>query len=74
MGNDAADQLQHGRIERIVQGSHRGAVAAGGGDILDEIIAADRIEIDGEGGDVEGGSGHLHHHAEARQGAGIASG
>ena len=41
MRDDSADQFQYSRIERIVQGADGDAVAAGGGHVLHQIVAAD---------------------------------
>ena len=44
VSRDVANESQHGRMRRIVEGGNRGIIARRCGDILGQVIRADREE------------------------------
>ena len=59
-------QPQHGRVQRRVEIAERFVVAVGGEQVLDQVVGADREEVDraDEAGQRDRRGGHFDHRAE----------
>jgi hypothetical protein len=68
MAHHSLDQPQHGRMARVGQGRNPPArIARGRQHVLDEVVAADRVEVGRQGVDGDRGGRGLDHDAERRQ-------
>jgi hypothetical protein len=67
--HDFVDQPENGRLQRVLQWREWTRIPAAGGDVLDQIVRANREEICLEQVDGECRRRHFHHHTQFGNGA-----